>query len=165
MKRTSSWILVCLSAIIGSCAEVEPRSAPNRVPTRTVSEERNRCQYPTLRPTYLPWESSSEIPEPRRSYDKEIDRAQLSWMNPDNPQDGVGLTVYPLDRVGSSEEPIGVRIRGEPGYLHRGSVGEHSAWWDLDERCNFLELSVSLEGMSPKTVDKEVIKVARSLKE
>jgi hypothetical protein len=86
-------------------------------------------------------------------------------MNPNNPKDSVGLTVYPRDDVGSPEEPIGVKIRGARGYLHKGSVGEHSAWWDLDEHCNFLELSVSLQGVGPESQDEEVVKIARFLEE
>jgi len=84
-------------------------------------------------------------------------------VNPEDPKDGVGLTVYP-NPSGTPEKPIRVFIQGAKGYLHNGSIGEHSAWWDLDARCNFLELSVSVSGATPRETDREVVKVARSLR-
>lgn len=121
------------------------------------------CAFPAMRPTYLPWSKNEQISPPRRSYDEEIDRAQLVWVNPDDPKEGVGLTVYP-NPAGVPEKPIRVFIDGAEGYLHNGSMGEHSTWWDLDARCNFLELSVSLDGATPRETDREVVKVARSLR-
>ena len=73
--------------------------------------------------------------------------------------------MYPLREGVTPEEPIGASIRGATGYLHKGSAREHSAWWDLDEHCNFLELSVSLQGVGPEAQDEEVVKIARSLEE
>jgi hypothetical protein len=159
--------VVLVVAFIAACGEEGSANSLNGSAGASPSAEfSGRCDYPTLHPTYLPWQPSGEIPEPRRSYDEEIDRAQLSWTNPNNPQDGVGLTVYPVDNVGAPEEPLGVSIDGNEGYLHMGSIGEHSAWWNLSgEHCNFLELSVSLEGVGPDTQDEEVVKVARSLQE
>lgn len=130
----------------------------------TPTPESSRCGFPRVLPTYLPWASVGQIPPPRRSYDAEIDRAQLVWVNPDDVGESVGLTVYPFDGAGPPEEPIGVRVEGSEGYLHDGSPGEHSAWWDLDARCNFLELSLSLTGTRPVAIDRELIKIARSLR-
>ena len=104
------------------------------------------------------------MPVPTRDYDDMIDRAALIWIDPRNPKNSVALTVYPLDGGATPEKTIGVEIDGAPGYLHRGSVGEHVAWWDLDARCNFLELSVSLQAVAPAATDRQVVKVARSLR-
>lgn len=124
----------------------------------------DRCPFPRWRPTYLPWGNGTRVPPPRRSYDHSIDRAQLVWTNPGDPDDSVALTVYPLNSAAAREKPIGVRLAGTEGYLHRGSEGENSAYWNLDERCNFLELSVSVDELSSNEVDDEVVKVARSLR-
>lgn len=162
---TGRVMLAILAATLAGCPESDQPSSPSGPRAADSPEGSVRCDYPSLRPTYLPWQRSGAIPEPRRSYDSEIDRAQLSWVNPNNPKEGLGLTVYPVIGAGPPEKPIGVRIRGADGYLHEGSVGEHGVWWDLDERCNFLELSLSLDGVSPEKVDEEVVKVARSLEE
>lgn len=166
VRQVVKWTVlgVSVTALLGGCAGSRPDPAPAAptVASGTPTDTR-RCVLPSVRPTSLPWQRSGELPEPSWSYDEEIDRAQLSWTNPKNPQDGVGLTIYPLDDSVAPEEPLGVKIQGVQGYLHDGSMGENSAWWDLDQRCNFLELSVSLEGVPSERVDEEVIKVARSL--
>lgn len=152
-------------AILGSLIVLSacgPEGDPSARPTKPPNNSTGRCEFPNLEPTYLPWGDASA--PPRRDYDRELDRAALIWTNPKDSDDQVALSVYPLDEVVSAEKPLGVTIQGAKGYLHRGSFGENSAWWDLDADCNFLELSVSLDGRSPKRVDREVEKVARSLR-
>lgn len=150
---------------LAGCGDGQTTSSGPPVGSRAESDE--RCEYPSVRPTYLPWQRSGEIPEPDRGYDDELDLARLLWINPENQGDAVALTVYPVNRVPSSEgeEPLGVPIESNEGYLHNGPPDEHSAWWALDQRCNFLELIVSLDGLSPGSVDAQVVKVARSLQE
>lgn len=119
-----------------------------------------RCGFPTVRPTYLPWLGEGEQPgSPTRSFDEEIDRAQLSWRHSSG---DVGVTVYPED-LAPSGEPIGVKIDGINGYLHRGEGGTVSVSWDLDARCNLLELSISLSDATQQELERELVKVARSL--
>ena len=175
MSNWTIWLVVAVG-LTAACAEREHGSSTTgSVIAKPSATAPGRCAYPSMRPTYLPWQTSGEIPEPdHRSYWNDIDRAGLLWTNPDNPDDGVWLTVYPLVGGLSPEipsgtsmrgHPIGKTIRGATGFLHDGPPDEHSAWWDLDERCNALELSVSLQGMSTEAVDEEVVKIARSLEE
>jgi len=94
-----------------------------------------------------------------RSYDRKIERAQLSWANPAKPHEGVGLTLYPLPGGVTPEKTLGVKVQGSIGYLHHGP-GETSAWWDLDARCNFLELSIALPGTAQGKLDRELLRIA-----
>lgn len=129
-------------------------------PSQQCPEERSaRCGFPTVRPTYLPWLGKGERPgAPIRSYDEEIDRAQLSWQRDSA---SVGLSVYPED-LDATGERIGVRVEGAEGHLHRGEGGSVSASWDLPEPCDLLELSIHLPGASDTELKRELIKVARS---
>ena len=120
-----------------------------------------RCDFPTTRPTYLPWLAEGDRPgAPILSYEEEIERAQLSWRHRSGAD--VSLTVYPED-LDSTGEPIGVEVDGVEGHLHRGEGGTMSVSWDLKARCDLLELGLSLPGASQKALKTELLKIARSL--
>jgi hypothetical protein len=159
--------LILVGSLVVACASEGERSATQlrrAAPTSSAPVAGNqRCPFPSVRPTYLPWLAPNEpIPPPTRSYDDAIDRAQLSWTNPNKPHDGVGLTLYSLPGGVTPEESIDVKVQGFVGYLHHGP-GETSAWWDLSARCNFLELSITLDPAKPQ-LDSELLRIARSLK-
>ncbi|MPZ68879.1 MAG: hypothetical protein GEU71_05055 [Actinobacteria bacterium] len=161
--RRIGWCITfaLLVVALAGCGDGQTPSASSS------AESEERCEYPSVRPTYLPWQRYGEIPEPDRGYDDELDLARLLWINPGNQGDAVALTLYPVNRVPSTEgeEPLGVLIGGNEGYLHNGPPDENGAWWALDQTCNFLELIVSMDGLSPASVDEQVVKVARSLEE
>lgn len=127
-----------------------------------------QCRPPELRPTYLPWiEQGDPIPRPIVSYDAEIDRAQLSWPNPNHPrgQAGVGLTIYTHTPLGSLGEETDVMIVGVAGHLHRedegGLVGIS---WSLNRsECNYIELTLADPGSSKRDAIDKLMRIARSL--
>lgn len=157
---------LCVLALVGAlCVGCRGEGEETAVhPSHPATASDPRCPFPTVRPTYLPWLAPDDpIPSPTRSYDRQIEQAQLSWTNPARPQDGVGLTLYPLSVGTTPEKRLGVDVQGSVGYLHHGP-GETSAWWDLDAGCNFLELSVDLEDSSQRRLDQELLKIARALR-
>jgi hypothetical protein len=158
MEVRRRWVVLCLVLLLQACDSGSGKPVADRDEARTAAP---RCKVPDLEPTYFPWGEQTE--PPRREYDGEIERAALIWTNPNDPREGIALTIYP-ESAGAPEDPLNVTIQGAPGYLHNGSPGEHSAWWNLDARCNLLELSLSLEGVSPKAIDREVVNVAESLR-
>jgi hypothetical protein len=136
-------------------------SSPVAEPTATPPE---RCAAPDVRPTYLPWLKPGEkIPRPTESYDEEIDRAQLTWGDPDA-EAGVGLTVYPLPRWSGAGD-IGIELYGVKGRLHAldegGLVGIN---WDIPGRCNFVELNLYAPGLSIGKAVVQLMMIARSLR-
>lgn len=160
--RKACVLAVAAGLLLNSCGgEGTHRAAATGEANR--ADRSMRCDYPSVRPSYLPWDEDGAISAPATTYDEEIDRAHLVWTNPGDEGDSVALSVYRARAALSPEEPIGVTIEGAEGYLHEGSPGEHGAWWDLDDHCNLLELSMSLEGASPNLIDREVVKVAKSL--
>jgi hypothetical protein len=131
--------------------------------TATLPE---RCVAPDVRPTYLPWlKPGEEVPPPRKSYDEEIDRAQLSWGDPDS-EAGVGLTVYPVPGgVSGAGDLIGIELYGVEGRLHAldegGLVGIN---WDIPGRCNFVELGLYAPGLPNDKAIEQLMMIARSLR-
>jgi dipeptidyl aminopeptidase/acylaminoacyl peptidase len=127
-----------------------------------------QCRPPEVRPSYLPWiEQGDPIPRPIVSYDEEIDRAQLSWPDPNYPQGraGIGLTVYTHTPLGSLGEETDVDIDGVAGRLHRedegGLVG--ISWTLRGSECNYMELVLADPDSSKLGAIDELLKVARSL--
>jgi hypothetical protein len=125
------------------------------------------CRPPSVRPAYLPWvEPGQPIPPPTESYDAEIDRAQLSWADPNRPpgQAGVGLTVYPHAPMGNWGEETDVVVEGVAGRLHsQDEGGLVGISWDLSARCNYMELALAAPGSSKDLAIQELMRIARSL--
>jgi hypothetical protein len=127
-----------------------------------------QCRAPTVRPSYLPWMKPGEpIPGPKVSYDAEIDRAQLSWTDPNYPegQAGVGLTLYTLSPMGNLGEPTDIVLDGVTGHLHRADEGGLvSISWNLNtSECNFMELVLAAPDLPKRVAINQLMKVARSL--
>jgi dipeptidyl aminopeptidase/acylaminoacyl peptidase len=134
----------------------------------TDSTDPSRCEFPTLRPTYLPWvHPGKEIPAPHESYDDEIDRAQLSWSDPRFPlgETGVGLTVYTHFPQGNRGQQTDIVVRGVAGRLHGpGDGGGVSVSWVLPtSTCNFLELSYGAPNLTMMEAIQQLLKIGRSL--
>jgi hypothetical protein len=130
--------------------------------------EIQKCRPPTVRPAYLPWiEPGEPLPPPIESYDAEIDRAQLSWTNPNHPpgQAGVGLTIYTHTPMGNLGEETDVLVDGIAGRLHRedegGLIG--ISWSFNRSECNHLELALAAPDLSRSVAIQELLRVARSL--
>jgi hypothetical protein len=128
-----------------------------------------QCQEPPARPRYLPWlpnADGDEIPPPRDSYDPELDRYQQSWADPRFPpgEGGVGLAIYPLPRGTDGGVRTGIILHDVEGRLHRGEGGSVSVSWDLDQPCNFFELTLNNPDADAETLERELLRVARSLK-
>lgn len=167
-------------------ASVEDREQPKELPTWIISrlvqtsqaipfplppsekQDPDHCDFPALRPTYLPWLAAGKpVPSPTESYDEQINRAALWWRDPRVPygEGGVGLTVYthfPL----SSEEETDIDIKGVAGQLHRldESPDLVSLHWDLPtSSCNFLELVLVAPNLTKDEAVQELLKIARSL--
>lgn len=87
-----------------------------------------------MRPTYLPW-----LPEG-------------------------ALTRYSLDESGGPGEPVGVTVEGMEGELYRGEGETYSISWDIDDRCNYIELILALPKADDRELHDELIRVARSLR-
>lgn len=126
-----------------------------------------QCRPPEVRPRYLPWiERGDPIPRPIVSYDAEIDRAQLSWPNPNHPpgEAGVGLTVYTHTPLGNLGEETDILVDGVAGRLHRadeaGLVG--ISWWLDRPECNYMELILADPGPKGAAIQ-ELMRIARSL--
>jgi hypothetical protein len=126
-----------------------------------------KCTPPSLRPTHLHWlQPGQQVPPPTETYDAEINRAQMSWDDP-NGEAGVGLTVYPHEPAGNEGEPINILIYGVEGQLHSEDEGGNlvSISWDLEgEYCNFLELIVSAPGVGQSESVDQLMDVAESLR-
>jgi WD40 repeat protein len=127
-----------------------------------------QCRPAEVRPSYLPWiEQGDSIPRPIVSYDAEIDRAQLSWPNPNHPRGraGIGLTVYTHTPLGSLGQETDVVIDGVAGHLHRedegGLVG--MSWTLNGSECNYMELILADPGLSKRGAIDELMRIARSL--
>jgi hypothetical protein len=134
-------------------------------------DSRNRrCDFVRVRPTYLPGLKPGEpIPAPTKSYDEVIDRPQLSWEIPGfAPEEaGVGLTRYPLPGGTGEGRAVDAEISGVGGQLHAQDESPNTVGisWDLGERCNFVELTLVLPGVTQVERVQEVTKIAESLQE
>ena len=132
------------------------------VPQGTESEE--TCGSPPVRPTYLPWLNQGDsVPPPRESYDAEIDRFSLGWDHPRSDGDRVGLSIYPLPNRESGGEGTNAYVLGVEGRLYRGEGESLTIAWDLDQRCNFLELVYANSELTTGQIETELIRTARSL--
>jgi TolB protein len=126
-----------------------------------------QCRPPEIRPRYLPWiEQGDPIPRPIVSYDAEIDRAQLSWPNPNHPpgEAGVGLTIYTHTPLGDQGKETDMVIDGVAGRLHRADeAGLVGISWSLNRsECNYIELILADPGPKDVAIEK-LITIARSL--
>jgi hypothetical protein len=126
-----------------------------------------QCRPPEARPRYLPWiEQGDPIPRPIVSYDADIDRAQLSWPNPNHPpgEAGVGLTVYTHTPLGNLGEETDILIDGVAGRLHRADeAGLVGISWSLNRsECNYVELILADPGPKDAAIE-ELMRIARSL--
>ena len=127
-----------------------------------------RCRPVEVRPRYLPWvERGEPVPRPTVSYDAEIDRAQLSWLDPNHRQGraGVGLTVYTHTPLGNVGEETGIVLEGVAGRLHRADEGGlvGISWSLAAAECNYVELTLSAPELTTSDAVMELTRIARSL--
>jgi hypothetical protein len=171
MGHVVRWPLTAVGAALaltlGACAAT-PSPSLTGDSSRPSDEAQGPCPSPSVRPTYLPWiERGGTIPEPLESYDAEIDRAQLSWSDPDFPEGeaGIGLTMYTHRPQGNRGGQTDIMIEGVPGRLHGpGDGGAVSISWDLETtRCNFMELILTDPSHGSAGALMEVVKVGASL--
>lgn len=130
-----------------------------------------RCNFPNLRPTYLPW-AEDDIPPPIKDSVTaervgEASFAILIWTS-----DPAADTTTYVHLETSTEQParhgdeVDVFIDGAPGILgdyDSQSEGMVINWVLEDEPCRTLELALSDPALSRTQVAEEIRKIARSL--
>jgi len=151
----------------------EPSPSPIDGTEDPTPSRGERCDFPDLRPTYLPWLTPDEdIPKPEAAHlehedssgEKVADSAYLDWTSR-----SIGVTLSLEDELrGGPGSPAEVTLMGTDGYVYTGpDPGEASILWDLpDEPCNLLSLHLrAADGVftTAEAID-EVINVAESLR-
>jgi hypothetical protein len=168
VRRTFDWrvplvVTFGLLAMVG-CAGEGTEGVEARTDRSSASEATCRDAIDVL-PTYLPWiDAGGQVPAPVETYDRELDRAQLSWQGGN--ELGIGLTVYPHAPLGNMGHPTTVEVHGATGHLHlQDEGGLIGVSWDLPgRRCNYLELSFSSPGVPKSKAVDELMRVASSLR-
>jgi hypothetical protein len=153
-----------------------------------------RCEYASLRPTYLPWRKRGEkvfAPHPFHGSEGE---AWLYWLRtdwarrwranyhlalirdsrfttrvPGPPFREATLLYNSQAATGPGELVPGTRIQGakEPGRLYSGEVGFSPSivWFLVDApSCKWLTLQLTAPGMSREKAEDEIVKIAKSLR-
>lgn len=126
----------------------------------------------SIRPHYLPWLGDSEVTtEAIASIVTEVPlvsqdsaRTYLIWTNPNDEDEQVKLGLYRLQRDRIQGQRTSIKIFGQPGFLQRRKSGTSTIRWNLDWRCNLLELSYSNPHAGMKAVEDEVQQIAKSLR-
>lgn len=146
--------------------------AADHEPSPSPTGGQAQCDDTPVQPTYLPWlEGGEDVPPARETYDESIDRFQQSWQDPrfEPGKGGIALTIYPVERDTGEEVShgggnSGVVVEGAEGRIHHGEGGSVSMSWTLgSRRCNFLELLIANPKLGQQGLEKDLLRVARSL--
>lgn len=171
-----SLALAC--AACGASSESQENTGPDSASTLTEAQSattgdgRRRCDFSSVRPTYLPWLREGEpVPAPNKYYGPD-EAAWLDWRRPDWKQAESPYYVVlrrDSDFTTSSGRLVpGTRIpeADEPGRLYSGEVGFSPVivWYLVGATsCEWLTLELSAPGMGREQAELEIAKMARSL--
>jgi hypothetical protein len=151
-----------------------PDSKPSPAPASATPSGRTRCDFASVRPTYLPWlKAGEDVPPPRKYYGPD-EAAWLDWRRPDwaRQEEAPYYVVLRRDSqltTSSGQLVPGTRLPGvaEPGRLYSGEVGFSPAivWFLVSApSCEWLTLQLSAPGMSREQAESEIAKIASSLR-
>jgi hypothetical protein len=161
-------LVVLLSTLVWACeadGRVERPAADEDGFTPLASEPPlDKCAYPVLRPTRLPWVSEGrEIPPPRNP----LQRGDLSWLGPRRFGHSAVVTLWlgrrqNLFGEGELAPPL---PDGTPGILFFDDNAErwYFSWEESANYCGAIHLLVYLPRLSKTEAQVEAIQVANSL--
>lgn len=172
MLRRAGALLVVALVFVGCSSTTNSKPSPASATTSPSGQA--RCDFASLRPTYLPWLKPGEEVPPPRKYHGPDDAAWLDWRRPawTQQEDDPYYVVLRRDSqfMTSSGQLIqGTRIPGaaEPGRLYSGEVGFSPAivWFLVSApSCDWLTLELDAPGMSREEAEGEIVKIAKSLR-
>jgi hypothetical protein len=172
-SRVAPVMLLTILVLAVGCGDDEappPSSASPLGPAvaSTDSDEAEgsgRCDFPSFRPTYLPWLAPGEaVPAP--GFDRFAGYAQLEW----HAGNAYVVLWRVSDVIGGPGDPAPALPNGAEGYLYEGSSDEHADWavvWaDVQaDGCNETTLSVVSRRLTEQEGKDAILRIAATLEE
>jgi hypothetical protein len=170
--RLATALLVSVTSIAACGGDAgSPSSGPQTEATKTSTTSggatgRGHCDFPALRPAYLPWLDAGQ-PVPAPSHERFEGYAQLDWRE--------GRSYVLLWRVnelmGGPGEPAPSLPNGAEGYLYESSTDEDIGWWSISwadvqaDGCNETALVLYSPRLTKQEGKREILQLAATLRE
>jgi hypothetical protein len=171
--RLVAALLMSVTSIAGCGGEAgSPSTGPQTeaTETSTTSAEasgRGRCDFPALRPAYLPWQMAGE-PVPAPSKERFAGYAHLFWSDGEASYVALWRVRQVFEGPG---EPAPSLPNGAEGYLYEGSSDEdiaqwHIVWADVQaDGCNKTTLVLNSPRLTKQEGKRAILQLAATLRE